>query len=53
MLPEHYWDELEEELEDALLQDFNVEAEDGSPAEVRAPHRLTAPNQRLCAAHKH
>lgn len=31
---EHYADDLEEELEDALLQDFNVEAEDGSPAEV-------------------
>jgi len=32
---EHYADELEEELDDALLQDFNVEAEDKSPAEVR------------------
>jgi len=31
---EHYADELEEELDDALLQDFNVEAEDNSPAEV-------------------
>ncbi|GFR41430.1 hypothetical protein Agub_g2118, partial [Astrephomene gubernaculifera] len=28
---EHYADELEEELDDAILQDFNVEAEDGSP----------------------
>ncbi|KAG2497886.1 hypothetical protein HYH03_004152 [Edaphochlamys debaryana] len=31
---EHYADELEEELDDALLQDFNVEAEDGSPRQV-------------------
>ncbi|GLC45758.1 hypothetical protein PLESTB_000501800 [Pleodorina starrii] len=28
---EHYVDELEEELDDAILHDFNVEAEDGSP----------------------
>ncbi|KAG2446214.1 hypothetical protein HXX76_000806 [Chlamydomonas incerta] len=28
---EHWADELEEELDDALLQDFHVEAEDGSP----------------------
>jgi hypothetical protein len=33
---EHYWDDLEEELDDALLQEFNLEAEDGSPAEVGA-----------------
>lgn len=32
---EHYADDLEEELDDALLQDFNVEAEDNSPQEVR------------------
>lgn len=35
MFAEHYADDLEEELEDAMLQDFNVETEDGSPAEVR------------------
>ncbi len=31
---EHYADELEEELDDAILHDFNVEAEDGSPRQV-------------------
>ncbi|GIL72313.1 hypothetical protein Vretimale_3990 [Volvox reticuliferus] len=31
---EHYVDELEENLDDAILQDFNVEAEDGSPHQV-------------------
>mmetsp|Transcript_21465 Transcript_21465/g.36628 ORF Transcript_21465/g.36628 Transcript_21465/m.36628 type:complete len:211 (-) Transcript_21465:364-996(-) len=29
-----YWDELEEELLDALLQDFNLELEDGSAGEM-------------------
>jgi hypothetical protein len=38
---EHFWDDLAEELEDALLQDFNLEAEDGSPEEVfRTAFRL-------------
>lgn len=32
---EHFWDDLEEMLGDAMLEDFNTEAEDGSPAEVR------------------
>ena len=31
---EHYADELEELLDDAILYDFNVEAEDGSPRQV-------------------
>eukprot|EP00197_Chlamydomonas_leiostraca_P013052 CAMPEP_0202867836 /NCGR_PEP_ID=MMETSP1391-20130828/9650_1 /ASSEMBLY_ACC=CAM_ASM_000867 /TAXON_ID=1034604 /ORGANISM="Chlamydomonas leiostraca, Strain SAG 11-49" /LENGTH=216 /DNA_ID=CAMNT_0049547913 /DNA_START=16 /DNA_END=666 /DNA_ORIENTATION=- len=31
---EHYADDLEEELDDALLHDFNVEAEDNSPGEL-------------------
>ncbi|GLI68605.1 hypothetical protein VaNZ11_013077, partial [Volvox africanus] len=31
---EHYVDELEENLDDAILQDFNVEAEDGSPYQI-------------------
>lgn len=31
---EHYADELEEELDSALENDFNVEAEDDSPHEV-------------------
>ncbi|EFJ43017.1 hypothetical protein VOLCADRAFT_96752 [Volvox carteri f. nagariensis] len=31
---EHYVDELEENLDDAILQDFNLEAEDGSPHQV-------------------
>ncbi|GAX83506.1 hypothetical protein CEUSTIGMA_g10931.t1 [Chlamydomonas eustigma] len=31
---EHYADELEELLDDAILHDFNVEAEDGSPRQV-------------------
>lgn len=35
MRAEHYADELEEALDDALVQDFNLEAEDGSPGEVR------------------
>jgi pre-rRNA-processing protein TSR2 len=39
---EHFPDELEEVLEDALVEDFNVEAEDGSPREVA---------QALCALH--
>lgn len=32
--PDHYADELEEELDDAISQDFNVQAEDGSPRQV-------------------
>lgn len=32
---EHFVDELEMELADGLLEDFQVEAEDGSPAQVR------------------
>jgi hypothetical protein len=32
---EHYADELEMELADTLLEDFQVEVEDGSPAQVR------------------
>lgn len=32
---EHYADELEEELADAMLADFNAELEDGSPLAVR------------------
>ena len=32
---EHYADELEEELADAMLEDFNAELEDGSPLAVR------------------
>jgi len=31
---EHYADELEEVLDDAILHDFNVEAEDGSPRQA-------------------
>jgi hypothetical protein len=31
---EHYSDELEEELEDAMQQDFNLEAQDGSLTEI-------------------
>lgn len=34
---EHYPDELAECLDDAILQDFNVEAEDGSPDQVGTP----------------
>lgn len=34
LLPEHYADELEALLDDAMLNDFNVEAEDGSPLQV-------------------
>lgn len=34
-VPEHFADELEEELDSALENDFNVEAEDDSPHEVR------------------
>ena len=36
---EHYADELEECLDDAILQDFNVEAEDGSPEQASAQTR--------------
>lgn len=32
---EHFVDELEVELADTLLEDFQVEAEDGSPAQVK------------------
>jgi hypothetical protein len=32
---EHYADELEMELADALLEEFHVEVEDGSPSQVR------------------
>ena len=32
---EHYVDDLEELLDDAILHDFNVEAQDGSPRQVR------------------
>jgi hypothetical protein len=32
---EHYADELADALNDAICQDFNVEAEDGSPGLVR------------------
>ena len=35
---EHYADELEEVLDDTILHDFNVEAEDGSPRQVGAGH---------------
>lgn len=31
---EHYADELEALLDEAMLEDFNVEAEDGSPTQV-------------------
>lgn len=31
---EHYADELEMELADTLLEEFQVEVEDGSPAQV-------------------
>lgn len=31
---EHYVDDLEELLDDAILHDFNVEAQDGSPRQV-------------------
>lgn len=31
---EHYADELEEDLDDAILHDFNTQAEDGSPKEI-------------------
>jgi hypothetical protein len=31
---EHYADELEEMLDEAMQHDFNVDAEDGSPSEV-------------------
>ncbi|GFH30628.1 uncharacterized protein HaLaN_29515 [Haematococcus lacustris] len=31
---EHYADDLEEELLDALLEDFNLEVEDGSALEI-------------------
>lgn len=34
VLAEHYADELEMELADTLLEEFHVEAEDGSPAQV-------------------
>ncbi|KIY92516.1 hypothetical protein MNEG_15446 [Monoraphidium neglectum] len=33
---EHHADDLELELEDALVQDFNTECEDGSPKQVAA-----------------
>jgi hypothetical protein len=35
-LTEHYADELEMELADALLEEFHVEVEDGSPSQVRS-----------------
>ena len=34
MHAEHYADDLEDALHDALLTDFRVEAEDNSPGEV-------------------
>jgi len=35
MHAEYHVDELEHELADAMLQDFNTECEDGSPRQVR------------------
>jgi hypothetical protein len=34
MYAEHYADDLEIELDEAILHDFNVDAEDGSPKEA-------------------
>ena len=34
MVSEHYADDLEVDLEDAMLQDFNAELQDDSPRQV-------------------
>ena len=33
--PDHYADDLEDELDQAMLADFHAQLEDGSPREVR------------------
>jgi hypothetical protein len=45
---EHYADELEMELADTLLEEFQVEVEDGSPAQVRCSSRCIAAVRGSC-----
>jgi hypothetical protein len=45
---EHYADELEMELADTLLEEFQVEVEDGSPAQVRCSSMGIAAMRSCC-----